>query len=247
MKLGQVVASSSQTFTLDYVPEYVGVLFGNVAALQSITVTTNEGTLVNLDGVSLQAISQSEKFSPFNASKDLFLVPVGAGMIPKTKCTIYVSTTAAGLVDIYATSTKQAVIPSYYKTYKIDVLANGNTSFKSFGKLAILSMGSTDVLTYNSNIGSSSDRFLPEEVAALGAFAYNNDQGDTVICNSQGTVASVIFSPVAQRTCVVQQLCLDGTTDKAKIEESTEKYIKTAVEKGHLRDVNKYVRLKTKR
>jgi len=163
MKLGLVAASSSATFTLDYVPEMLGIRFNATGVLNSITLTTDDGTLVNLGDAAFKAFAQSFKFSAVDATGDVFYVPVACGLIPNKQCTIYVATSAgASGIDIYATSTKEALIPVTYKTYQTDVIANGNTYFKQFGRLAILSMGASDVLTWNSNVGSSSDRLLQE-------------------------------------------------------------------------------------
>jgi hypothetical protein len=220
MKLGLVAASSSQTYTLDYIPEMIGIRFNATGTLNSITITTDDGTLVNLSDSGFKVFAQSFKFSAVDATSDVFYIPVAAGMIANKQCTIYVTTNAgASGIDVYATSTKEALIPVTYKTYQTDVIANGNTYFKQFGRLAILSMGASDVLTWNSNVGSSSDRLLIEELAALGTMYYDNSATpeQVVINNEEGIISSIVFSPTAQRTCVVQQTSVGGSIDKREI------------------------------
>jgi hypothetical protein len=218
MKLGLVAASSSQTYTIDYVPEYIGIRFNATGVLNSITITTDDGTLLNLSDAGFKAFAQSFKLSAVDATGDVFYVPVAAGMIANKQCTIYVTTSAgASGIDIYATSTKEALIPVTFKTYQTDVIANGNTYFKQFGRLAILSMGASDVLTWNSNVGSSSDRLLQEELAALGQMYYDNSADAVVINNEEGIVSSIVFSPTAQRTCIVHQTSVGGSIDKREI------------------------------
>ena len=78
-------------------------------------------------------------------------------------------------------------------------------------------MAATDVLTAQSNIGSTSMQLLPEELYSMGSFYYDNSANVASIINTQQLIQSVVFSPAANRSVVKQFMSLKGSTSRSEI------------------------------
>jgi hypothetical protein len=217
MKLGTISASSSGTFTLEYVPQYVGIKFSTGGTLDSVTVTTDEGTICNLNGDAVKAIAQSFSFGDLADADNVYFVPLAAGYIGNKKCTVYVSTGAGGTgVDLYGTSVEKAPHPIIFNSYIFDVIANGNTEINKFTKFGIIGFANTDVLTYNSNSGSS-DRLFLEEIRSIASFDYDNQDDYVIFNNDDADIKNIIYSPSANRTCWLIQMQMQGSKSLSDI------------------------------
>jgi hypothetical protein len=219
MKLGSVAASASGTYTLEYVPQFVGIKFSTGSTLDSITVTTDEGTITNLNGDALKAIAQSMSQGDLTDADNVYYVPLAEGYVPNRKCTLYVSTGAGGTgVDVYSTSVEMAEVGILFNTYIFDVIANGNTEINKFSKFGIIGFSNSDVLTLNSNSGST-DRLFEEEILSLASFEYDNQDDYVIFNNDQGNIKNIIYSPSANRTCWLVQAQFEGSKKMSDIVE----------------------------
>jgi hypothetical protein len=220
MRLGNVTASNSQTFTLTHVPQFVGIRFGATGTLQSIQITTDvDGLVCNLTGDAVKAICQTNVYSELEATTDVFFIPVCDGELQGRACNITVNAgVGVGGVDVYDTSVRQSTTQVMLNNIIMDVIANGSAKFDKFTKLCVLNMQSTDVLTANSAIGSTSMQLTSEELLSMGSFYYNNSANVSVVINTEQIVQSVVFSPSANRSVVKQYFSCNGAVDKRQIE-----------------------------
>lgn len=222
MRLGNVAASTSVTYTLSHVPQFVGIRFvGGTGVLTSIQVTTDlDGLVTNLTGAAVQAIAQTQMMSALDVANDVFFIPVCDGELQGRSCNITVNAGAgAGGIDVYDTSVRQSESGLMCNNIIIDVIANGSQKFDKFSKLCILNMAATDVLTAQSNIGSTSMQLLAEELHSMGSFYYDNSANVASVINTEQLIQSVIFSPVANRSVVKQFMSLKGSVSRTDIAE----------------------------
>jgi len=215
MKLGQVAASSSETFPLEHVPQMLGILFDATGVITNITVTTDvDGVIMNLSGDAFKELARSFSFTEVDPTTDILFVPLADGEIRGRRCSITV-TTAAGAsgVGVYDTSLVESFTKQVYVSLMMNVLTNGNADLSKFTKCVILSMGATDLLTYRSNVGNTQMQLTKTELQGLGYATFNNSTDAVVLDNKNMSVGCITFSPVAERTVVYHRMAVGGSVE----------------------------------
>jgi len=219
MKLDNVAASATKTFTLEHVPQFLGVNFLATGTIINVTVNTDiDGMIVNLNEAGIRAIGQSQSFALLTAAGDNFNIPLADGEIKGRRCTITVQTGAgASGCDVYDTSLVESFTQQVYSTNMMNILANGSADLAKFTRCVILSMGASDKLTYRANVGTTTMMLTKEELVTLGAMVYNNGNDDVVIDNRNQQVGTLTFSPTAERTVVYHRMQIGGSTSMGQM------------------------------
>lgn len=230
MRLGAIAASGVGTYPLDHVPQFLGIDLLATGDISKVIVTTDvDGTFVNLNDAALKALAQSMKYTTgaFSTGQILY-IPLSDGVIQGRKCTIEVTAgVGASGVEVFDTSRRQSTTGIVYRSTMQDVLANGGYKFNMFKRLFILSMGTSDVVTINSNNGASM-QVTKRELASLGAMVYNNSNEVAIVENVRGEMRDVTVSPTAQRTCVILQESINGAVTPIAIQATIENNRKVA-------------------
>lgn len=213
--LGNVAASTSTTFTLDHVPQNLGLLFGATGTIEKVLVSTDQdGVIMNLNESAFKALAASFFLTSMDTTTDVVYVPLASGEIRGRRCTIQVQTGAgASGVNVYDMSLVESFDKVCYVSNMMNVITNGSAELSRFSKCVILSMGASDVFTYRARTGSTSITLSAAELKAIGATQFNN-AGDVVVLNNQNMIMdSIMYSPTAERTVVFHKMSANGSTN----------------------------------
>lgn len=238
MKIGTVVAAGSDTFPLDYIPQFVGVKVAALTDLESVVVTASgqNGVIARLNAQSIKEIMQACAYGVVQDTDVLFF-PCADGVIYGEDVNIFVQSTsgATGGVDVYATWTRKSETGLVIKSYIEDVVANTEKTFDKFMRMGIISPTSTDVITYNGRNGNVSNRMFIEELQALAMLSFDNYDGNYVIENLNQEVSNIVYSPTVQTVVWTQRYSVNGQTNSFQIREgvkqnlSREKAVKNII------------------
>lgn len=227
-RLANVTASSSQTFSLDHVPQFIGLGFGATGTLDSITITTDvDGVIMNLNDAAFKGLGQSFYLTANTLTSDVIHIPLADGEISNRRCTITVKTLAgASGVDVYDTSLVSSATNQVYKSQMQNILTNGSAVLNKFSKLCLLSMGANDLLTYKSQIGSTSISLTAAELNSICAMNFNNSADVVVLDNTKQTIQSIMYSPTSERTVVIFSMSVDGDSTMSGMIEKAKNNVK---------------------
>ena len=221
-KLGNVAASTSTTFTLDHVPQKLGLGFLATGTINKVLVSTDQdGVIVNLNEAAFKALSASFYLTALDTTSDLISIPLASGEIRGTRCTIQVETGAgASGVDVHDISLVESFDKVVYQSTMMNVITNGSAELSKFSKCVILSMGATDVFTYRARTGATSITLTAAELKSISAEQFNN-AGDFVVLDNRNMIMdSIMFSPAAERTVVFHRMGANGTTNIQQVQKA---------------------------
>lgn len=202
MRLGTVALATEQTFTIGYVPEYVGVLFAAAADLETIVVNVGgRDFLLRLTGAQFLKQAQLMCMGALKATNVIW-IPVADGLITGEQTNITVKAGAAAVQVFVASNNKGTCM---FSTLTDTVLANASQEYSKFTTLIVDNPTANDKYSVVTPDGVTQE-LLAVEVQSFGQMEWNNSTDITCIDNTEQEVSSVILYPDTNRTVIVHRI-----------------------------------------
>lgn len=144
---GSIAASSTASFNVTYVPQWIGFTVTTVPTSFQINIQ-GDGVIFSLDGAGLNAMNGIRQIAQ---QTNVYLFQVANGLINGKNGTVTIANAAAAQLDVYAWSTDPG---NMYMTYlSQNALASSGVSIRKFAYAAFPSAGATDTFTLEYNTG----------------------------------------------------------------------------------------------
>jgi len=197
MIIGTILASTTGTINLTYLPEFLFFDAPTTPTMLRVTVL-GDGVICDLDANGLNAINGIDIVARVATG---FLLRLSNGLIAGRNVEIVIANTVAANLPIHGFSTAKG---SFYVQYlRQIVLANSGQTFRDFSLLALPAIAPSDTVDINYQDGTS-QRFVAVELRQL--VGVNGFQvTHPVVLNMDGTVKSVTVIPASQITAILQR------------------------------------------
>lgn len=201
MKLGSVAVSSSQTFKLTYLPQFL-VLSGNYTSNPDLKVTVQgDGVICDLDAKGVAAL---DAIRGVRNESTIIQIALADGIITGKNVEVLITNNdTAASITVYEYSTKKGV--SYIRSMRSTVFANTQSTFQDFAFLAAPDLASNDVINvtyvdgHNQQLTRAGLKAMTALMQAVDTYSLDNLDGliDTVqiIPTADVTVYRVDFQP----------------------------------------------------
>lgn len=196
---GSIAASSTQSFNVTYIPEWIAFTIGTVPTSFQINVQ-GDGITFNLDGTGLTNMKNIRTVSQITNG---YLFQLANGLINGKNATVTIANAAAATLNIYGWSNQPGNMYMTYLTQK--ALANSGISLRKFAYAAFPSAGTADIfqLEYNSGVTQLSYRddlaYMLQYTQANVGSVYNFDNIAPTI------IDTLTFTPTADQSVYVMQ------------------------------------------
>lgn len=194
--LGSIPASSSGSFTVTYVPQFIGFTAATVPTNFQIEVN-GEPMVMSLDGAGLNSMTHIRQEARV---ANTYVFQLADGLLNGKNTIFSITNAVASTLNIYGWSPiKQGF--NYFEYTRLSVLAGATSEISDFAYLGFPSAAATDRFQVAYNDGSVDSLIRDELSYQLG---YN--QGDLAskynIDNiNPARITRVYFTPVAAQTC----------------------------------------------
>lgn len=194
--LGSIAASSTQSFTIPYCPQYITF---NIATVPTSINVNVEGFGISMNLASGALITEINGWRKQGVIANEYTFPMSDGFIQRNT-TFTIANAHAAQLDVYGWSTEKGLNMFEYSSETI--IANSGTVFDDFAALAIDSLAAfaTDNVTITYQDGQVSVVGNDEVLAYSQYFA--NTVTDNVIDNLDQNIASVLVNAAANRNAV---------------------------------------------
>lgn len=204
MKLGTLAASTTTVINLDFVPACIHF----VAATAPSSVIVNvlgDGVICNLDANGVAATSREQHVGRVTNG---FFIALADGMVKKT-CTITITNTVAGTVDVFGYSDR--IASAYVVSMAQKVFANSGVQLSNFKEALLPGMAATDELTITYQ-NAFNQKMTLEDLRADNSLVefVGNDASDLRVKNENGLIKSISYIPAADRTIYITKYSYIG-------------------------------------
>lgn len=199
MKVKTLVASTTTTWNMQWLPQFLFFVATTVPTMFKVTVF-GDGVIADLDGNGLDALSSIKHVDGVTNG---YMINLADGIIKGKTVEISITNAVAGTVDVYGIVLEDGDI--YVQSLRQQVLAASGAEIRDFAYIAFPSAAAGDRwhITFEDGITHTFERAELEALLSLeentnGSTKYNID-------NLDGTIRVVQFLPAATQTIYVVQ------------------------------------------
>ena len=159
-KLGEISASSTETITLQFLPQYLHFVASTVPTQLKINIS-GDGVLADLDG---GALDDFRGMNGLGQKTNLYRIQLADGIIKDKTVKITIANAIAGALEVFGFSKENGSV--YFKYTTISALANQPVVIKDFAYLAMPDFGASDEAQILFQDGTQ-DKFEQEDIEAM--------------------------------------------------------------------------------
>lgn len=196
---GAIPASSSATFNITYVPQFMGFTVASAPTAFQINVL-GDGMIFNLDA---NGCSSMRNIRIVGAGATTYIFQLANGLINGKNGTVTITNSAAAQLDIYAWSKENG---NAYMTYMSQqALANSGVNLRKFAFAAFPSAATGDTFSLYYNDGSQQIAKREDLNFALGYTQSLVTSQYSIDNIAPALIDTVTFTPVLSQQCYVMQ------------------------------------------
>lgn len=209
---GSVAASTSGSFNITYVPQYIGFTIASAPTSFIINVQ-GDGVIFNLDA---NGNTVMKNIRMIGVVSNTYIFQLANGLINGKNGTVTITNAAAAQLDVYAWSQQPG---NYYMTYLTqNALASSGIQLTKFAYAGFPSAAAADLWTISYKTGLTQNAQRNDLINQIG-YTQNETTTKYAIDNvAPAIVDSVTFIPAAaQNVYVMQYQAAQGTVNSAVI------------------------------
>lgn len=194
--IGIVAASTTTTFNLTYLPQYLAFTTGTTPSAIKVN-ALGDGVIMDIDDTGIDAIKTIRRAGENTNS---YFLPLANGIIEGKNCEISVTNATASDFTLYGSSKQKGY--AYVQSIRQSCLANSGVDFRDFAYIAFPSMGANDELNVTFKDGHT-QKFYRDELQEWLGDNQNDIASQYNLDNLNGGVKVANFIGVAQQIAYV--------------------------------------------